>query len=398
MVLNLNNKITASYEKKFSYDVIFEENIFNKKNPLIRQVTKDRKLIIVISETVEKLYFKKILEYFRSNHLDFSVLKIKTGEENKTLQNVEVIIDFCNQNNADRKTILIGIGGGILLDIVGFAASMVRRKIDYIRIPTTLVGQIDAGVGIKTGVNFEKKKNYIGSFYPPVACFNDISFLYTLSEIDIICGLAEIIKMGIIVDASLFSLIEENKDCLINNNYQTEAGENATVNLMATVDMIEELKQNFFEENLERLVDFGHTFSPYIEEKSNYKIPHGMAVALDIALSTEISFLKKHIEQEDHERILKLLLDCKLDIYNQETFNAAELEKSLDRIELHRGGDINLVVPKTIGIALFIKKKSEVTRDLLQTAINNLRVYQQKYYLSEGIYENNTKRVHKLFN
>ncbi|RNC97254.1 sedoheptulose 7-phosphate cyclase [Lysinibacillus halotolerans] len=385
MVLKLNNKITANYKKEFSYDVYFEDDMFNIKNPLIKQVTNNRKLIIIMSKTVERLYYDKIMNYFQFNNFDYSVLTIETGEENKTLQNIENIVSFCNQKNADRKTILIGIGGGILLDMVGFAASMVRRKLDYIRIPTTLVGQIDAGIGIKTGVNFEKKKNYIGSFYPPIACLNDISFLYTLSELNIICGLAEIIKMGIIVDKSLILLIEANKESLL-KSYRTQGQENVTINILATIDMLDELKPNFYEENLERLVDFGHTFSPYIEEKSNYEIPHGIAVGLDIALSTEISYLKKYLKKEDRERILKLLLECKLDIYNTKTFNTVELKKSLDRIELHRGGDLNLVVPEKIGSAIFVKDKSEVTIELLQTAINNLKMYQEKYKLSEVNY------------
>ncbi|MBH5320322.1 sedoheptulose 7-phosphate cyclase [Paenibacillus sp. GSMTC-2017] len=370
----------AVYEKNdFSFDIYFANNIF-QTSQLIKEICEDNKCLVIISETIEKYYYSEIENYFNNNFENkYKIIVIPTTEQNKTMETVLEICKAGKNFGLDRRSLMIGIGGGILLDIVGFAATMFKRKLKYLRIPTTLVGQIDAGVGIKTGINFEGAKNYIGSFYPPVATIIDNNFLKTLPEEHFLCGLAEILKMGIIMDNDLFCRIQDNYKSLIQNRYQLDPMLSKEINYKAVDDMLSELQGNFFEYNLERYVDFGHTFSPFIEEHSNYSINHGIAVAMDIAISTEISFLLDMISNEHRSRIHNLLLDIGYDIYDAQTYLFEKMWKSLDNVILHRGNNLNLVVPTEIGKATFLKERSDISDTLLQTAILSLKEYQERH-------------------
>lgn len=364
--------IRANGVFEFCYDVVISQNIFDTENEILAQYLENTCFLVVISEMIEKLYYDKIYTYFsKKNGKDmFKIITIKTSEVNKEIDNVCKILEEAKKFGLGRKSILVGIGGGVLLDMVGFAASMFRRGIRYLRVPTTLVGQIDAGIGIKTGANFLGSKNYIGSFYPPMAAVNDIELLKTLPLHHLQNGLSEIIKMAIIVDAQLFTMVKEHfprflrKQCL--------GAETLEISHRAIATMLDELRVNFYERNLERLVDFGHTFSPFIETYSEYKINHGFAVAMDMAISTEISCLLGVIEREDRDRILNLLTSVGLDVYDSETYKADRMWASLKDIVLHRGGNLNLVIPTQIGRADFVRNLNTISPALLQQALLNL--------------------------
>ncbi|HDX9636055.1 TPA: sedoheptulose 7-phosphate cyclase [Bacillus cereus] len=365
----------------FKFDVILEKDIFNPTNMTIFKACVNRKCLVVISETISKIYGHNIIEYFTTNFQPdmCKIITIKTTEKNKNIDNIMHICSEAKKFSMDRKSLMVAIGGGILMDMVGFAASMYKRKIDYIRIPTTLVGQIDAGIGIKTGINFEDSKNFLGAFYPPSKVINDITLLKTLDRVEISCGLAEIIKMAIIVDAYLFELIERNWKGIFEIKELDANSVEWEINKIAIVRMLEQLDVNFYEKELERLVDFGHTFSPFIEEYSDYTINHGLAVAMDIAISTEIAFLMNKISMKSKKRILDLLLNLNLNIYNERTYNDKLMWKSLKNILLHRGNKLNLVIPHEIGHARFVRDLNEISEDLLKEALSNLKEYQEIY-------------------
>ena len=183
--------------------------------------------------------------------------------------------------------------------------------------------------------------------------------------------------MAIVVDRHLFDLVETNYKILLEEQFRNEIG--YKVMHMSIYDMVQQLSTNFHEKDLMRLVDFGHTFSPFIEEYSAYRISHGHAVGLDIAISTEIAFLMKLLDKESHDRILKIFLDVGLDIYNRETFEPDKIAQSLKKIVLHRGGNINLVLPKELGEGIFVKNLEEISVDLLREAFVRLEAVQEKY-------------------
>lgn len=372
---NCTEVICSSSEK---YLVRFSEKVFDLNNNILQEILGERQLFVFLSPTVYKIYGKSIKEYFKKYSKDYYIAVLKTGEKNKNLESISKIVEFTKKYDVNRKSLFIAIGGGILTDMVGFAASIVRRKVDYLRIPTTLVGQIDAGIGIKTGVNFSGKKNFIGAFHPPIACINDISFLKTLNQKEIFCGLAEIIKMAIIKDKELFNLIERSIKEFKTTNILKSKYINR-INYLAVLKMLEELEKNFYEKDLKRLVDFGHTFSPIIEEKTNYLVPHGLAVAMDILLSTEISYQLKLISFEDKERIFKLFKDYGYAFFHEQCFTKENMYIALKNAEEHRGGNINLVVPVAIGEAKFIEKMSDIPLNIIENAIVNIIKGGKKY-------------------
>jgi 3-dehydroquinate synthetase len=379
-VTSEENLISVHNSYDFSFNVEQTQGIFNLDNMAIAKYCRGRKCIVCISPRIKKLYFTEIQTYFSRHFPDasYQIEEIRTGEANKNLETVEKVCELSKAFSLDRRGLLIAIGGGILMDIVGFAASMYKRKIDYLRIPTTLLGQIDAGIGIKTGVNFKGSKNFIGSFYPPIGVINDIELLKSLDKTDILCGLSEIIKMAIIVDQSLFQKIEDHHRLLIDSNFQFDVLLGKEVNHLAILRMLEQLTTNFYEKDLERLVDFGHSFSPFIEQYSNFSIPHGIAVAMDMAISTEIAYLTGKIGESDRVRVYKLLLSIGLNIFDESTYHANLMWKSLNDIVLHRGGDLNLVIPFGIGQSGFIKKIEEINITILDRAINNLKSFQNE--------------------
>lgn len=376
MVNKEEKNVSVLSNNKMCYSVLEVERVFDKQNVCLKEKIGDNNCLVITSFNVYENYSEYIQNYFDLHFKEhYHLIQIDDKEQNKNIDSISFILESAKSMKLDRKGLMIAIGGGIIMDLVGFAASMYRRKVEYIRIPTTLIGYVDAGIGIKTGINFHNSKNFIGAFYPPKVCINDYSFLKTLNIKEIKNGISEILKMGIVTDNKLFCIVENNIHEIMNTKCLCEGGKKAIYS--SIYDMLVELDKNFYEDNLERLVDFGHTFSPFIETDSDYTIPHGHAVALDIAISTELSYELGYIDISNRDRIHKLLLKTELAIFDSETFKPFEMSKSLENIILHRGGELNLVLPICIGKAFFYK--GEIKEVLLKKVFSNLKKYQEEY-------------------
>ena len=267
----------------------------------------------------------------------------------------------------DRKGLLIGIGGGVCLDIVTVAASWIRRGVGHIRVPTTLIGQIDAGIGIKGAVNFGGKKNYLGCFYAPETVLVTPSFLSTLTRNHISEGFAEIIKIALVRDAWLFELVEKLGPELLLSKFSECQHGGKEVLWRSILGMLSELEPNIYEDqSYERLVDFGHTFSPGLEAASSFEITHGEAVSVDIAVSTVLSTRIGLLSADLRDRILSLLITLELPVWT-DLLTAERCEHGLRDCALHRGGRPNLVLPTAIGQAVFVKESGAVSLHLEQS-------------------------------
>lgn len=367
MVLRKTNFIKLTQAVDIGYKVTFVENIFanHTKNPLLN-LCKQKRVLVVIDKNVFKNYGSLIVKFFRENNIDYMLHKFTATEKNKSFNEVVRVCRLARTFGMKRNSYFVGIGGGITTDLVGFAASMYRRKIPYIRIPTTLVGLVDAGVGVKVGVNLNFSKNLLGAYHPPYAVFNDQTFLKTLSAREMRCGLFEIIKMGIINSPYLFTLVEAHFRDYFNKNFNSYTNQ---INRLSALLMIGELEQNLLETNLRRLVDFGHTFSPFIETSTDYAIPHGEAVGIDILLSTLIAQKRKVLHEHDFDRIWNLI--SSVGFSNPYYFDDVDgLYASLEDIRKHRADNLNLVLPVKIGVGIFSNKCSF---DELQYAANFLK-------------------------
>lgn len=339
---------TVKTELPVEFSLTYSSDIFSPSNQDIVNITNSNRRIIVIDSEVYDLYKDNIALYFGAVKLESRILCVDCKEENKNWKNVDKILDFFEQNGVLRRESIIAIGGGVLLDIVGFACSIYRRGIPYIKIPTTLLAIVDASVGSKVGVNHIGRRNRIGAYYPPTATYIDKKFIRTQSEREIINGIAEIFKLAVIKSPELFRLLEENAEILIKEKFQYGAVPVRVINLAIT-DMITELGPNLWEKRLDRCVDFGHTFSPVIEMKNIPELLHGEAVALDCLFSSCIAFQRSYLEIADLKRIFDVAKRLKLKTFHEDFTNMILLKESLSDATKHRNGNQYVPLPISIG-------------------------------------------------
>ena len=335
-------------ELPVEFKLTYSADIFNPENKDIVNLSTSNRRIIVIDAEVYDLYKDKLEEYFHVNKLTMNILCVDCKEENKTWKNLDRILEFFEQNGVLRREEVLSIGGGVLLDIVGFACSVYRRGIPYIKIPTTLLAIVDASVGSKVAVNHLGRRNRIGAYYPPVATYIDKKFIKTQSEREIVNGIAEIFKLAVIKSPELFHLLEENAEMLIDEKFQYGAVPVRVINIAIT-DMIAELGPNLWEKRLDRCVDFGHTFSPVIEMANIPELLYGEAVALDCLYSSCISFIRGYIDTETLKRIFDVAKRLKLKTFHPDFTNQKMLLESLRDATKHRNGNQFAPLPISIG-------------------------------------------------
>lgn len=276
----------------------------------------------------------------------------------------------------DGHDLLLAVGGGTLMDVVGFAASMAGDGCRYVRVPTTLVGMIDAGVGLKVGVNFGDHKNFVGAYYPPVACLCDLRFLETLPADEIRCGLSEAVKIAVVRHAPLFSRIERDFATVLT---RFRAPETAEILAGAVGLMLEELESNPFEDDLRRLPDFGHEFGHAIESLTGFQIRHGDAVAIGIALSSSLAAATGLLPRAELDRILRLLLTLDLPIHHPCCDPQVLWRKVHEDVLPHKAGKLHLVVPRRIGHGGFIDEVETIDLGMLTESCRELSGYSLRW-------------------
>jgi len=272
-------------------------------------------VVIVTNPTVSALHLDRLLSKITANNVH--VVTIPDGEEFKTLKTIEDILNECFDQKLDRKSLLIAFGGGVIGDMTGFTASLYQRGIDFIQIPTTLLSQVDASVGGKTGVNNPYGKNLIGAFYQPKAVYIDPAFLSTLPAREFAAGVAEVIKMAVMFDKDFFHYLENA------NLTDTEAIKEMirkSVTLKASV-----VNQDEKEAGIRAVLNYGHTFGHVVENETNYTTYlHGEAVAIGMvmanALAVELGLLTQNEAQKVKSLLKKVSLPTEYVIANIDDF------------------------------------------------------------------------------
>jgi len=256
---------------------------------------------------------------------------------------------------------------------VVLAASLYRRSTPYIRVPTTLMGLVDAGIGAKTGVNHNTHKNRLGSYFPPKIIFLDRTFLASLESRQLSNGLGEILKMALVKDQRLFELLEEHGDRLIEGRFQINVIAEEVLN-RSIHGMLEELQSNLWEEQLDRLVDFGHTFSPAIEMRALPSLLHGEAVCIDMALSTALSLGRGLVSRSEADRIFSTMRTLRLPTGHQ-LCQPEFLWQALQEVVKHRDGLQRMPLPVGIGAATFVNdvQLSEISDAARMLAMEDFR-------------------------
>ncbi len=357
--------INIAPDKKFP--IIFGENAYLSIDQ--KDLGDATRGLIVTNQTVYHIladFFIKLEDHLS---IDIEVFVLEDGESHKSLESVSKILDACIDHDMGRKDVIIAIGGGVVGDMAGFAASIYLRGIGLIQIPTSLLAQVDAAIGGKTGVNHDQGKNLIGTFYQPIKTIIDPVLLTTLSQENMQEGLAEIIKYGVIMDKPLFWYIEQHLvaiktfsyvDCpdvwhfLIEKSIQNKA-------LVVSQDE----KESQFRE----ILNFGHTIAHAIESVFKYSgVSHGQAVAMGMVVESILAFDLRHLSEGNLTRIKSLIesfdYDLTLESIKEDQFIAA-----LKRDKKNRKGNVRFIFPTDIGQT---KSISGVTNDAIFSAITDL--------------------------
>ncbi len=377
------NKVQASFEateaafyvqgyEKIDFSLVYVNGAFDIKNREIADsYGKFGRCLTVIDANVNELYGKQIKSYFRHYDIELTVFPIIITEPAKTLASFEKIVDAFSDFGLVRKEPVLVVGGGLITDVAGFACAAYRRKSNYIRIPTTLIGLIDAGVAIKVAVNHRKLKNRLGAYHAPLKVILDFSFLKTLPTTQVRNGMAELVKIAVVANSEVFELLYEHGEELLSTHFGHVNGTPKLkeiahkVNHEAIKTMLELETPNLHEIDLDRVIAYGHTWSPTLELAPHIPLFHGQAVNIDMAFSATIAQKRGYITTQDHQRILSLMsrLGLALDhpmLDSELVWNATE------SISLTRDGLQRAAMPCPIGSCFFV---NDMTREELDSAI-----------------------------
>ncbi|GGZ14952.1 3-dehydroquinate synthase [Streptomyces olivaceoviridis] len=360
------------------YRVDLTTGVFHPHNTLLADRLGGRRVAAFVSPTVDRLHGDRLRAYLEARARGrWTLHVIPTGEHHKTLAAAERVCALAKADGLDRHGVMLAVGGGIVADVVGFAASIYARGVRYVKVNTTLVGQVDVGVGVKTGVNALETKNMFGAYHPAHASLNDPAFLATLPHREIRCGLAEIVKMAVILDTDLFRTLEQHPNAFRRpgdgDGPGPSHGDLETYILRTSMRlMMEELCPNLQEHELARLVDFGHTFSPVVETAGGHLLEHGEAVAVDMALSAHLARLLGLADRETCDRIVRLLRRIGLPVFDPATCTPELMTQALRASWQRRGRKLHLVVPTDIGKAAFVEELEDVPEDVLTAALRDL--------------------------
>lgn len=265
-------------------DIALKQTIDNSYNIHIedlRPLTFDRKVAIITNPKVAGLHLATLTASLNAREL--FIITVPDGEEHKNLQTVEYVLDRLFEHKFDRKSLLVAFGGGVIGDMTGFIASMYQRGIDFIQVPTTLLSQVDASVGGKTGANNRFGKNLIGAFYQPKSVHIDTRFLQTLPSREFGAGVAEIVKMGVMFDKSFFQFLQDAD--LRGEKAALEEAIKRSVELKAEVVSKDEKEQG-----IRAVLNYGHTFAHVIEQETRYaSYLHGEAVAIGMVMANRLA-------------------------------------------------------------------------------------------------------------
>jgi len=343
-------KVKISRRQRDKYTIFIKENCIDSLPDFLKENCIGEKYAILTDSKTKKIYGDSLLKFLKKNKINAELISFDQGEKSKTLKTVEELAEEMIEKNFDRNSGLIVLGGGVCGDIGGFLASIFMRGIPYIQIPTTLLAMVDSSIGGKTGVDLEGGKNLIGTTYQPKAVFIDINYLKTLPQNQIVNGLSEIIKYGVIKDKKLFKYIEKNLEKILNKDvsaleYIIERS------IKIKVKIIEKDERELTDERI--LLNYGHTFGHALEKMSNYTLLHGFAISIGMVMVNRLAVEQKIMKESDAERIKTLLQKTGLPITSMKKPGTKDILSDKKR----SGNYMNFVFAKKIGKAVVHKEK-----------------------------------------
>lgn len=360
----MSERLPVNKDRKFCYDIVFEDNFDDLADELEFMEPAERKLCIVTDSTVEPLYAAEVKNVLEKICKEVHVFAFPAGEESKNLGVVQELYTFLIERHFDRNDIMIALGGGVVGDLTGFAAATYLRGIRFVQVPTTLLAQVDSSIGGKTGVDFSRYKNMVGAFYMPSLVYMNLKTLHSLSERMYFSGMGEVLKYGLIKDADFYVW-------LIDHIYEISDREYDVVKEM--VQKCCAIKKQVVEkdptEKGERaLLNLGHTIGHAVEKYMNFEMLHGECVALGTVAAAYISWKKEMLSMDEYYEIRDMFVPFQLpiSIENIDPEKILALTKSDKKMDQ---GKIKFILLKKVGKAVI---DTSVTDEELLAAIKEI--------------------------
>ncbi len=345
------------------YNISIDKGIVEKIGELLVKEKEPCKTLLITDKNVEKIYGNAVLESLRREKFDVGLVSIDPGEEQKSLETAGVLYHACFDRKLDRNSLIVALGGGVVGDIGGFVASTFMRGIPFIQAPTSLLAQVDSSIGGKVAVNHPKGKNMIGSFYQPMAVFIDTGTLSTLPAIELVAGLVEVIKYGVIKDEKLFEYIEKSLHEILQLNY------GALLNIIATSCQIKAnvVAEDEKEKHIRAILNYGHTIGHAIETLTDYKkYRHGEAVAMGMLYATKIAVEMGLTNNDVYER--QRTLFTKMGLSLNPGLDAGDIIKILYTDKKTVAGRLRFILPLRVGEVVISDK---VTEEILYKVLHH---------------------------
>lgn len=321
---------------------VYIDNTLNSFNQVFQEAIGERTKVFLITDSKVNILYKDIVDYL-SDLYSCKVFVFHEGEQNKNIATVNSAYDFLIENDCDRNSVLIALGGGIVGDLTGFIAATFMRGIRYINIPTTLTAQVDSAVGGKVGYNYNSIKNIVGSFYNPIFVFAATSFLKTLEKAMILDGIGEVVKYGLISNKNLLEFLDKNYEAIL------EAQEEEMLYIINKCIGIKvnTILGDFKDIGLRNILNFGHTVGHAIEMDSKFAIHHGEAVALGSLAALKLSERYFGLTGEVYKYTIDLYKKLGLtDLYKVDNYESFLYAIKHDK---KNSSSINFVLLKEIG-------------------------------------------------
>lgn len=352
--MNNISKVKVDLESK-SYDIVIGNKLLEQTGKYLQEILPAKAKIFLISDqNTSKLFSAKLGKSIKTEGFEFNEITLPAGEKTKSFKNLEGILDKIFQYQPERNSCLLALGGGVIGDITGFAASILLRGVNFVQIPTSLLAMVDSSVGGKTGINVKYGKNLVGSFYQPKLVLSDIDLLKTLPKRELLAGYAEIVKYGLICDRKFFDFLEKEKD-FSNISYMVERSCQVKADIVS---------QDEKEGGIRALLNLGHTFGHALETLTKYDgtLLHGEAVAIGMVQAYRFSEMWGICKKGCTDRLEALLKSKKMKTRANQIglkLDADKIIKLMYQDKKVQSGKLTFILAEDIGRCIVKKDVDE---------------------------------------
>ena len=332
-----------------SYKILIENGLASKIPQILEKLKLGKRYAIITDSKVRKLYGNPLLRLLKNNGIDGDIFSFKHGEKSKTIATVEKLAEEMIDSGFTRHDAIIALGGGVVGDTAGLLSALFMRGIPYIQVPTTLLAMVDSSVGGKTGIDLEGGKNLLGTYTQPKIVIIDPQHLQTLAKKQLINGLAEVIKYGVIADEDFFNYLDKNLEKILALDEKA---------ILKIIQRSVEIKAKVVEEDEKEsgkrmILNYGHTYGHAIERKSGYKLLHGFAISIGMVIANKMATNIGLLPREDADKIKGLLKKAGLPITTLKKPSTEDILSDKKR----QGDHINFILPSKIGKVVIHKEK-----------------------------------------